>query len=418
LDAPLRPQPRFRLAGFFPQLINGLEVPSILARLGDAAVPINKVLTPRGQVSRRALPWRYGPYNFRAQWGLNEITRLICVGNCPDRTLERLWRAEGRARDRSDSIWMKIRVLGFDFATSLNFSIYLDDPRMEHLINIRRTWLTVAQMQRTSTLIPIPHLQWATLPDLQRQLEYARDQGFHTLTINLQMVRSETWEVFAGGLPLIRELPNLRLLFTGAAGLRRIRRLVRVLPDPTRLAFTSATPHYLAERYTRLDRDGVRLIKEPVEGHPDLILAENVRLYRDFLGSLNGHGQQAPAHPESTEESTMTMLDESQGHSFGITADLQARFGYESGAAQEAAHLLAVDEAILEAVQTWLHTGQLDRNFRGSFPSWPCAECVPHPTLGQLLDSGADPLDAFLHLAHLAQQVDEEIEVYVGRAGY
>ena len=49
---------------------------------------------------------------------------------------------------------------------------------------------------------------------------------------------------------------------------------------------------------------------------------------------------------------------------------------------------------------------------------WPCAERVPHPTLGKLLDTGAEPVDAFLHLAHLAQRVDEEIEVLVGQAGY
>jgi hypothetical protein len=38
--------------------------------------------------------------------------------------------------------------------------------------------------------------------------------------------------------------------------------------------------------------------------------------------------------------------------------------------------------------------------------------------LGELLDAGADPMDAFLHLAHLAQQADEEIQVFVGRAGH
>ena len=81
-------------------------------------------------------------------------------------------------------------------------------------------------------------------------------------------------------------------------------------------------------------------------------------------------------------------------------------------------HLLAVDEAILNSFQYWLDTGQLDRDFRGSFPAWPCADCVSHPTLGELLDAGADPMNAFLHLANLAQRVDEEIQVFVGRAGH
>jgi hypothetical protein len=48
LDVPLTPQPQFDLPSFFPQLLNGLEVPSLLAREPAVAVGIAKVLTPRG----------------------------------------------------------------------------------------------------------------------------------------------------------------------------------------------------------------------------------------------------------------------------------------------------------------------------------------------------------------------------------
>ncbi len=408
LDVPLRPQPRFRLtAGYFPQLLNGLEVPSVLQRAPDLAVGIDKVLTSKGRISRRALPREFGPRNLRAQWGLNELTRLICIGNYLDDKLERLWAAQLQADTLLDSVWMQVRVLGFEFATSLNFSIYLDDPRLEHLINVKRTWLTIARMQETSTLIPIPHLQWATVLDLQRQLHYVQEQGFHTLTLNLQMAKRQGWDTVAMGIPLIQEqAPDLHLLFTGVASLKRMKQLVSAFSTAS---FTNTTAHYLAQRYTRLDRDGTRLIKEPVEGHPDLILGENVRLYRDFLASMNGNEPQSQAPP--TTYSRQAALDE-------VTSALRQRFGFEPQAAEDAFDLLVVDEAVLEAFQAWLHTDALDRDFRGSFPTWPCAECVPHPTLGQLLDEGADPLDAFLHLAYLAQRVDEEIEVYVGQAGY
>jgi len=409
LDVPLRPQPRFRLpAGYLPQLLNGLEVPSVLQRAPDVAVGIDKVLTSRGRISRRALPWEFGPFNLRTQWGINELTRLICIGNYLDDKLERLWTAQLRSTSRADDIWMQIRVLGFDFATSLNFSIYLDEPRMEHLINIKRTWLTVARMQETSSLIPIPHLQWATVLDLQRQLHYALEQGFHTLTMNLQMAKRQGWDTVALGIPLIREqAPGLHFLFTGVASLKRMKQLVGAFPSAS---FTNTTAHYLAQRYTRLDRDGTRLIKEPVEGHPDLILGENVHLYQEFLVSTNGREPQVQP-PPSAGCIHQIALDE-------VVAALRDRFGFDPQAANDAFHLLATDGAVLAAFQTWLRSGQLDRDFRGAFPTWPCAECVPHPTLGQLLDEGADPVDAFLHLAHLAQCVDEEIQVFVGRAGY
>jgi hypothetical protein len=99
-------------------------------------------------------------------------------------------------------------------------------------------------------------------------------------------------------------------------------------------------------------------------------------------------------------------------------AMLQREFGFDPRAALNAESLLATDEAILCTFLAWVDTGHLDRDFQGSFLAWPCSECVPHTTLGELLDDGADPVDAFLHLAYLAQRVDEEIQVLVGQAGY
>jgi hypothetical protein len=411
LDVPLRPQPALdpsilsgqALPPFFPQLLNGLEVPAMIAREPFVGVGIAKALTPRGKVSHRAIPLRYGPPDLRAQWGIGEETLLLCTGNTLDGYLEKLWRTQGR-----ENVWGRLQALGFDAATSLNFSIYLDRPRLEHLVNIKRTWLTVRRMQETSRLVPIPHLQWATPLDLERQLTYAQTQGVHTLTLNLQMFKRQGWEMVAAGIRIIREkAPGLHLLITGVAGLKRMAELAEALPTAS---FTNTTAHYLAQRYVRLRRDGTRLIKEPVDGHPDLILAENVRLYRDFLDAVR---DQVPA-PRSYPA---TMRPMGTAFSQVITA-LQTRFRMEPELAHELSDELATDETILQTFQAWLRTGDLDREFCGSFPTWPCSDCVPHPTLGQLLDDGLTPLDAFLHLANLAHQVDEEIEVRVGQAGY
>ena len=404
LDMPLAPQPQFDLPPFIPQVLNGLDVPSALTREAAVAVGIAKALTPRGNISRRAMPALYATHSLRSQWRIGEDTQLLCIGNYLDPYLERLWQAQMVPEGR-ENIWASLRALGFDAATSLNFSIYLDGPRMEHLVNIKRTWLTVQRMQETSSLIPIPHLQWATTQDLERQLDYAQEQGFHTLTLNLQMIKRQGWDTVAAGIPIIREkAPELRLLITGVAGLKRLAELVEAFPNAS---FSNATAHYVAQRYLRLRRDDTRLIKEPVEGHPDLILAENVRLFREFLAKQRGDRPQAAPGRTQARPSMVP-----------FAATLQRDFGFEANAARDAEGLLATDEAILDAFQHWLDTGQLDRDFQGSFPTWPCADAVPHPTLGGLLEAGADTLEAFLHLAHLAHEVDQEIQVLVGQAGY
>jgi hypothetical protein len=403
LGAPLRAQPAFRLAPFVPQLLNRLEIPIPFRHLPDAAVAADKVLTPRGQVSKRALPRRPGPFSLRAQWRIDEGTRLICIGNCKDRFLESLWPVQ----QQDDDLWLRARTLGFEFATSLNFSLYLDQPRLEHLVNIKRSWLTVQRIQQTSTLIALPHLQWATRLDLERQLAYAQSQGFHTMTLNLQMIKRQGWGTVAMGLPDLHTSGG-RFLFAGVAGLRRMALLARLFPG--RASFATSTVHFLARRYTRLARDGLRLLKEPVEGHRDLILAANVDLYRDFLAGQNGR-KPTPRPLPPAEAALLAAHHE-------VDAALRDRFGLSPQQARLAVERLAIDEAILSACRAWLQSDHLERDFRGSFPTWPYSQVAPHPTLGELLDEGRSPLEAFLRLADLARLVDDEIAVRVGEAGY
>ncbi len=404
LDLPPAPQPEFELPSFFPQLLNGLEIPSVLAREPTVAVGIAKVLTPRGRISHRAIPAPFSARSLCAQWGIGENTRLLCLGNYLDGYLERLWSAQ-----TDENAWGHLQALGFDAATSLNFSIYLDRPRLEHLVNIKRSWLTVRRMQETSGLIPIPHLQWSTVLDLKRQLQHAKEQSFHTLALNLQMIKRQGWDIVAAGLPVIREeAPEIRLLFAGVASLRRMAELARAFPTAS---FTNTTAHYLAQRHVRLRRDGMRLIKEPVDGHPDLILAENVRLYRDFVIEVRGQDAELPAPSPQVNNHLYAIQQQ-------VAAALQARFGYDPDAAMTTSEQLAIDEAILTACLCWLSTGSLDLDLQGSFPDWPCAACVPHPTLGHLLGGGRSPLEAFLHLADLARRVNEEIQAFADLAGY
>lgn len=280
LDQPLASQPRFDLPPFFPQLLNQVEIPSMIAREPAVAVGIAKVLTPNGRVSRRAIHLPYATYSLRTQWGIGENSLLLCAGTYLDDYLEKLWAAQARG----ENLWGRVQTLGFDAATSLNFSIYFDQPRLEHLINLKRSWLTVQHMQQSRTLIAIPHLQWCQPLDMERQLAYARAQGLHTLALNLQMVKRCAWDPIEAGLQAIRrQSPELRLLFLGVVALKRMAHLTALFPTAS---FTNTAVHYLAGRHVQLVRapgHPTRLIKEPVDGHPDIILAENVRLYREFL---------------------------------------------------------------------------------------------------------------------------------------
>ena len=413
LDMALGPQtqapaPVLFPEAYFPQLLNQLAIPSALAHVGIIGVGIGKVLTERGMISRRTRPQRLGPRDLRAQWRIPEpeSTQLVCIGNHRDLPLEQIWAAQAR-----ENTWAQIQALGFDSATSLNFSIYLDEPRLEHLINLKRTWLSVQRIQETSSLIAIPHLQWATGLDLERQLDLVQAKGFHTLILNLQMAKRQGWEPIARGLDRIQErMPDLHFLFTGVASLKRMGMLARAFPQTS---FTNANAHFLAQRRILLDRDGTRVMKVPVDAHPDLILGMNVRFYRDFLAEQT-EGRVPVPEPLMPEERGIREAF------LQVTDALQGRFGYSVEGAAEAFDRLATDPEILESFLLWLRTDEVDDAFRGSFPSWPCAERLPRPpTMGELLDrwpGRTTTLDAFLHLADLACRVYEEIQVFGSQA--
>ncbi len=398
LDMDLAPQPDFELPRFFPQLLNGLEVPSVLSREPAVGVGIAKVLTPQGRVSHRAVPDRYGTHSLRAQWGISEGSLLLCIGNALDGYLERLWPTQ-----RDGNAWGRVQALGFDAATSLNFSIYLDRPRLEHLVNVKRTWLTVQRMQETSTLIPIPHLQWGHPLDLERQIRCAREKGFHTFTLNMQLVKRQGWDVVEAGLRILqKQAPELRLLCTGVASLKRMAELVTAFPEAS---LTNTTCHYLAQRRVRLRRDGTRLIKEPVDGHPDLILAENAALFREFVDEVRHRPAPVPSHPPLLSSGP------------DIASLLQTQLGFHPVAASDAGGLLTADEAILGEFERWLRTGHLELAFQGSSGFSTGSDSAPRPTLGDLLGQGADPVEAFLHLAYLAAQDERESQAIAGQAG-
>jgi hypothetical protein len=227
---------------------------------------------------------------------------------------------------------------------------------MEHLVNIKRTLLTAHHLQQTSSLIPVPHLQWARTLDLERQLDHARQQGFHTLTLNLQMIKRQGWDAVTAGIPIIRkQAPELRFLITGVVGLKRMAELAEAFPNAS---FTNTAAHYPAQRYLRLRRAGTRLVKEPVEGHPDLILTENVRLFREFLAEQREDRLQASTAGTEPRPSLLP-----------VATTLHREFGFEASAALDAEYLLVTDEAIRGELLSWFETGHMDRTFQGSFPT-------------------------------------------------
>ena len=281
LDMPLSPQPQgIPLPHFIPQLIAPPDMPVMLDRESIIGIGISLVFTPKGFISNRV--GGEDGHGVRWEWWLSERPRLLLLGNTQDPLLESLWAVMPEMR-----LFGTARTINFDLATSLNFSLYVERPRLEHLYNVKRTWLTISQLQReTPNLVPIPHLQWFREDELKRQISLLKEEGFHTITINLQTVREKwIWQRILRGLETVKDqYPEVRPIFTGVSSLKTMARLRQIFPW---CCFCNSVCQYLAQRHIRLRREGMRLVRETVTGNPSVVMSHSIAVYKQFLQELS-----------------------------------------------------------------------------------------------------------------------------------
>jgi hypothetical protein len=73
----------------------------------------------------------------KSQLRLREDARIALIGTAKDRKIERLWTISDRI-----NVWRQIADFGFDFVTSLTFSVYDENPRADQIYNQDRNFLT------------------------------------------------------------------------------------------------------------------------------------------------------------------------------------------------------------------------------------------------------------------------------------
>lgn len=163
------------------------------------------------------------------RFGLPPDTKPIlqCYGS--DMLIENLWPVRRE-------IFQQLAKLGFVAATSVNYSIWDDQPHAERLINIKRGLITFEDWQAAG--VPaIPHIYWYGYKDLDAWAEWLKNNPHVAVAaINLQTIRTASeWEraiehltYFVGKL----ERP-VHFIINGPANLGRIRQLEDLLPSFT-----------------------------------------------------------------------------------------------------------------------------------------------------------------------------------------
>lgn len=204
----------------------------------------NFIPSINGQVDRAELPFVCVPLNrfYSARtdkitsnfkdvqdlFKLHPDTKVILNAYCQDPLLEKFWTSH-RAKDH----FQRIRDMGVEYALGFNYSVYHGHPRMEHLINIKRNFQIIENMQEAGFKV-IPDLCWHNSADLKQFVEWINAQYLHTVSISLQLSRDN--RIMARNLLdidfMIENCPNVkRWIVNGPSTPSRISLLKERIPN-------------------------------------------------------------------------------------------------------------------------------------------------------------------------------------------
>jgi hypothetical protein len=143
---------------------------------------------------------------------------LVLTGVASDQLLAAAWPLLSRGRSAA----------GFDLVVAPAWSIYDDDPRMEHLFAIRQSIQTAVALSARQPVVPTLH--WYRSHDLDRQLSWARASRARAVAIDCSTLpgRLRWLEVRAAMAYVRAALPGIQLHVQGPASRDRLQDLARL----------------------------------------------------------------------------------------------------------------------------------------------------------------------------------------------
>lgn len=238
---PLPPVPPF-----IPQLTNPFFRGEQPFDYPVVAVSVNRVFCGSSSINSNLL----SAGTVQRWLNLSPHTHVMLVGCAKDRPLENVWE-----HSRVSDLFPSLHRLGFSSMTALNFSIYLREPRMEHLVNLKRSAVTAVEAADAG-MAAIPHIHWGRDIDLERMADWLCEQSsVNAVAFCMQTYRTERlWRRALEGILYFNSLMNrpLTYILIGVSSLSR----VTALSSLPKLCLISARPFMMAEHYQTFAAQG------------------------------------------------------------------------------------------------------------------------------------------------------------------
>lgn len=172
-----------------------------------------------GKAGKRT--WEKG--GVREHFGFPADTNIILDLYVRDSTLRGFWLKRQE--------WPGILAAERAAAFAPNFSVYEDAPRIEHLICMKMSAVTAAEMAAAGILV-VPDVSWYEIGDLERWAAFitasgAKAAGFSFQVVGLPIKGDDVWKEYLAGFRYFCGLlsPGVRVAVIGANSIEKLREI-------------------------------------------------------------------------------------------------------------------------------------------------------------------------------------------------
>jgi hypothetical protein len=208
---------------YIPTLPAPINIQYDTSDMPMAAVHGGKYMSASG----RAVAKRYAQNGVRGVLNLNRETKTVLHFYVQDRTLEGFW-------NERKNIYSELKKEKFSFVIAPNFSVYEDSPRIEHLINIRRSIIVYNELRETG-INAVPDVSWYDVRDLEKWADYIKKSNIRLFAFSFQAVgllkrSTNAWKGYLLGLKyLCQSVPEaIGIIIVGLSGRGRIKEVLKV----------------------------------------------------------------------------------------------------------------------------------------------------------------------------------------------
>ncbi|MCL6448218.1 MAG: DUF4417 domain-containing protein [Armatimonadetes bacterium] len=258
------------LHGFIPAVATRFSETPDQKELPWVAMNAARLLLSRGEEG--GLAHRVGAREFCR---VHPDTRIMLHFYVPDRPLEAFWRKRW-------GIYPALKE--FDLVIAPNYSVYEDSPRLEHLINIKRSYVVYREMLARG-IKAIPDVSWGEIRDLERWAEFIRNNQVRVISTSIQTVKRNSTHKWLDYLAGVRYLAGLlpddvTIIICGAGSPGKIKMIRRAIRQKVAIINTQA--FMLARKSRTITKTGRAIVSG--ERKYDEMFIKNAKTLAEYAG--------------------------------------------------------------------------------------------------------------------------------------